>query len=61
MVLAVVVPEHWLVSFVGETLVPHRHLASFVRNKDNEQLNAGSLGPAEEMVAQPQCVFFTVV
>lgn len=56
-----VVPEHGLVSAVGETLVPHRHLASLVGYEDNEQLYSSRLGPAEEMLAQSQCVFFAVV
>lgn len=43
----VVVPEHWFISAIGETLVPHRHLTSVVGNEHNKQLDARILGPVE--------------
>lgn len=59
--LTVVVPEHWLVSTVGQSLVPHGHLASLVRHEHHEELCVGRIGSAEKMRAQPDRVFFAVV
>jgi len=59
--LTVVVPKHWLVSAVRQTLVPYRNLSSLVGDEDHVQLSITSLGPVEQVAAQAHRVFFAVV